>query len=75
MQVLQEVWVNDILSVAELANKCMKRNVRKRVKRPSMEEVVADLDKLVLARPKLPNKCVIDNCISLKCESSQKSVL
>ncbi|CAI9293003.1 unnamed protein product [Lactuca saligna] len=51
--VLDEALMDDILLVTKLAKTCMKKNVKER---PSMREVVIDLDKLKAVQLELPRK-------------------
>ncbi|MFS7931746.1 putative protein kinase RLK-Pelle-WAK family [Helianthus anomalus] len=54
-QVVLEAMMDDVVLVAKLARRCMKRNSKKR---PNMEEVVADLDKSRVLQLELPHECI-----------------
>ncbi|KAI3709897.1 hypothetical protein L2E82_39665 [Cichorium intybus] len=51
-QLLNDASMDEILQVSKLAGTCLNKNVKKR---PSMKEVVMDLDKLKVVQPELPS--------------------
>nr|XP_043620333.1 wall-associated receptor kinase 2-like [Erigeron canadensis] len=60
-QIMQEACIDDLVIVTKLAKRCIKRNAKKR---PSMNEVVADLDKIRLVQPEIPPMSFIDDFTS-----------
>ncbi|XP_071692365.1 wall-associated receptor kinase-like 2 [Rutidosis leptorrhynchoides] len=58
MQVVQEARMDDILLLAKLANRCMKKNAKKR---PSMKAVVAKFDQLKVVQLEFPHQRVSDD--------------
>ncbi|XP_071692319.1 putative wall-associated receptor kinase-like 16 [Rutidosis leptorrhynchoides] len=58
MQVVQEARMDDILLLAKLANRCMKKNAKKR---PSMKEVVAKFDQLKVVQLEFPHQGVSED--------------
>ncbi|KAM0072004.1 putative protein kinase RLK-Pelle-WAK family [Helianthus debilis subsp. tardiflorus] len=57
-QVLQEAMMDDVVLVAKLAKRCMKM---KSNKRPSMEEVVANLDKVSVVKLEFRHRCLTEH--------------
>ncbi|KAF5811273.1 putative protein kinase RLK-Pelle-WAK family [Helianthus annuus] len=57
-QVLQEAMMDDVVLVAKLAKRCMKM---KSNKRPSMEEVVANLDKVSIVQLEFRHRCLTEH--------------
>nr|XP_043620334.1 putative wall-associated receptor kinase-like 16 [Erigeron canadensis] len=60
-QVTREALINEVFLVTKLAKRCMKRNAKKR---PSMKEVIADLNKIRLLQREFPHKSAIDDFTS-----------
>ncbi|KAD3068945.1 hypothetical protein E3N88_36825 [Mikania micrantha] len=57
-QVMQEAMMEEVIFVAKLAKRCMKTNSKKR---PSMEEVVSNLDRLRVVQLEIPQECIIEH--------------